>query len=237
MAEKFDVGRIVLIHGAAHGAWCWEEVVPLLRARGFEVTAPDLPGLGADTTPPKDVTMESYIQRIVEAVGDIGPPVLLVGHSMGGLPISEAAERIPSRISKLIYLTAVLPQSGEKLTDFTEVNEGESSAALALIDSRPGLQVGVFAEELGVHQSTASNMLEHLARQGLVEKRRNGEDQRAVSLLLTARAKTILKSAPQANPDAVQEALNKLPPSKLAALQERLSELIRTLPAGKTRLA
>jgi pimeloyl-ACP methyl ester carboxylesterase len=79
--------------------------------------------------------MESYIQRIVEAVGDIGPPVLLVGHSMGGLPISEAAERIPSRISKLIYLTAVLPQSGEKLTDFTEVNEGESSAALALIDS------------------------------------------------------------------------------------------------------
>lgn len=112
--------------------------------------------------------------------------------------------------------------------------EGVSGArlrALALIDSRPGLQVGAFALELGVHQSTASNMLEHLARQGLVEKRRDGEDHRTVSLFATARARTMLKGGTHA--DAMEQALNRLPPSTLAALQERLAELIRALPAGK----
>jgi len=107
--------------------------------------------------------------------------------------------------------------------------------ALALIDSRPGLQVGAFAQELGVHQSTASNMLEQFARQGLVEKRRAADDHRTVSLLVTARAKTLLKAAPPA--DEVQLALDRLPSATLAALQERLAELIRTLPTAKTRLA
>jgi DNA-binding MarR family transcriptional regulator len=107
--------------------------------------------------------------------------------------------------------------------------------ALALIDSRPGLQVGAFAQELGVHQSTASNMLEQFTRQGLVEKRRAAGDHRTVSLLVTARAKTILEAAPPA--DEVQLALDRLPPATLAVLQTRLAELIRTLPAGKTRLA
>lgn len=117
-------------------------------------------------------------------------------------------------------------------------NDGLSVArlrALALIDSRPGLQVGEFAQELGVHQSTASNMLEQFARQGLVEKRRATGDHRTVSLLATARARTLLKAAPPA--DEVQLALDRLPSATLAALQERLGELIRALPTGKPRLA
>jgi len=112
---------------------------------------------------------------------------------------------------------------------------GARLRALALIDSRPGLQVGAFAQELGVHQSTASNMLEHLARNGLVEKRREADDHRTVSLLVTARAKAMLMSATQGND--VEEALDRLPPATLAALEERLADLIRALPPGKVRLA
>jgi DNA-binding MarR family transcriptional regulator len=118
-------------------------------------------------------------------------------------------------------------------------SDGMSAArvrALALIDSRPGMQVGVFAQELGVHQSTASNLLEPLARQGLIEKRRAADDHRSVSLFVTARAKTILKAAPAGAADGVHLALDRLPPATLTALQERLADLIRALPT-KTRLA
>lgn len=109
---------------------------------------------------------------------------------------------------------------------------GARLRALALIDSRPGLQVGAFAKELGVHQSTASNTLEHLARRGLVEKRRDGDDHRAVSLFATPRAATVLRAAPALRTDVLRQALDRLPPPALSALHERLAELIRTLPAG-----
>ena len=45
------MATFLLIHGAWHGAWCWDRVVPLLRAAGHDVVAPDLPAHGADATP------------------------------------------------------------------------------------------------------------------------------------------------------------------------------------------
>ena len=45
------IGRIILVHGAAHGAWCWEMLAPLLTSYGYEVQTLDLPGLGEDVTP------------------------------------------------------------------------------------------------------------------------------------------------------------------------------------------
>ena len=46
------MSRFVLVHGAWHGAWCWEKVVPLLAARGHAARAIDLPGHGDDPAPP-----------------------------------------------------------------------------------------------------------------------------------------------------------------------------------------
>lgn len=114
-------------------------------------------------------------------------------------------------------------------------SDGVSEArlrALALIERRPGVQVSAFARDLGVHQSTASNLLEHLARQGLVEKRRSSEDQRGVSLFATARARTLLQGA--TGTDAVQQALSRLPASTLAELHQSLAQLIG-LVGGTTR--
>jgi pimeloyl-ACP methyl ester carboxylesterase len=67
------IGRIVLVHGASHGAWCWERLTPLLERLGYQVQAPDLPGLGADPTPPTAVTFEDYVDRVVEVL--CGSPV------------------------------------------------------------------------------------------------------------------------------------------------------------------
>ena len=105
----------VLVHGSWHGGWCWERLVPLLEAGGHRVDAIDLPGHGDDTTPISGMTLESYAERVAERVEAAGEPVILVGHSMGGMAITQAAERVPDRIAKLVYLSALLPGDGQSL--------------------------------------------------------------------------------------------------------------------------
>jgi len=84
----------LLIHGAWHGGWCWRKVVPLLEAKGHRVLAPDLPGHGNDATPTATVTLKSYTDRICEIASEQNEPAILAGHSMGGIAITQAAERV-----------------------------------------------------------------------------------------------------------------------------------------------
>jgi pimeloyl-ACP methyl ester carboxylesterase len=114
------LNRIVLVHGAWHGANCWQLVAPLLRAMDYKVSTPDLPGLGADKTPPKDVTLQSYIDRVAEAVTAAGEPVLLVGHSMGGSIVCGVAEAVSEHIGKLVILSALTPRDGETMGGMRE---------------------------------------------------------------------------------------------------------------------
>jgi pimeloyl-ACP methyl ester carboxylesterase len=103
----------VLVHGASHGGWCWERVVPLLEARGHRVHAPDLPGMGADRTPHEELTPESWTSFLVDLMRGIAEPVMLVGHSRGGMQISAAAEAAPELVRRLIYLAAFVPRDGQ----------------------------------------------------------------------------------------------------------------------------
>lgn len=105
----------VLIHGAWHGGWCWDKVVSLLEKEGHTVVAPDLPGHGNDKTPIPEVTLQAYADRACEVVNAQSEPVFLVGHSMGGVVITQAAENCSGNIRKLVYLAAFLLQNGESL--------------------------------------------------------------------------------------------------------------------------
>jgi pimeloyl-ACP methyl ester carboxylesterase len=109
------LNHIVLIHGASHGGFCWDHLAPLLRDMGYRVSAPDLPGLGNDQTPMKDVTLQSYVDRAVETVKAAGERVLLVGHSMGGAVVSGAAEAVPEHIGKLVSLAGLLLADGDTM--------------------------------------------------------------------------------------------------------------------------
>lgn len=111
------MASFLLVHGAWHGAWCWTRVLPLLEAQGHRVLAIDLPGHGDDPTPHAEVTLDGYAARVCDAVKELPGQVHLVGHSMGGLVISEAAERCPEGIAQLVYLAAFLPIDGESLGD------------------------------------------------------------------------------------------------------------------------
>lgn len=105
----------VLVHGAWHGAWCWHKVVPLLEAKGHTVHTPDLPALGIDRTPVANATLQSYADRVCEVLSACNEPVFLVGHSMGGIAITQAAEAMPDKVKTLAYLTAFLLPSGQSL--------------------------------------------------------------------------------------------------------------------------
>ena len=109
------MGVFVLVHGAWHGSWCWNKVVPLLEESGHRVEAPDLPGHGNDRTPLSEVNLEGYVQRVCGVLDALSEPAILVGHSMGGIVITQVAEYRPEKVKTLLYLTAILPRSGETL--------------------------------------------------------------------------------------------------------------------------
>lgn len=109
------MAEFILVHGAWHGAWCWREVLPQLRARGHRVSAIDLPGHGEDRSPPETVTLADYVARIVHAVDASIQPPILVGHSMG--VVSQAAEQIPDRIRAVVYVSGLLPPSGSSMME------------------------------------------------------------------------------------------------------------------------
>jgi pimeloyl-ACP methyl ester carboxylesterase len=98
----------VLVHGAWHGRWCWEKVVPLLKQAGHQVEILDLPEYGQDKTLLREITLATYTKRVCETLDAQAEPVILVGHSMAGIVITQVAEERPEKIKTLVYLTAFL---------------------------------------------------------------------------------------------------------------------------------
>ena len=109
------MATFVLISGAWHAGWCWERVVPLLSDAGHRVLAPDLLGTGLDRTPLAHVTLAQWADQIADVVRSEPEPVILIGHSRGGIVISEAAERVPERVRSLVYIAAGLVPNGDSL--------------------------------------------------------------------------------------------------------------------------
>ena len=105
----------VLIHGSWHGAWCWYKIAARLEAAGHSAIAIDLPSHGRDWTPAKEVTMQRYVDAICAVLDTQQEPVILVGHSRGGLAITQAAEARPDKIKSLVYLAAFLIPDGETI--------------------------------------------------------------------------------------------------------------------------
>jgi pimeloyl-ACP methyl ester carboxylesterase len=93
---------VVLVHGAWHGAWCWQPVVDRLRTAGIPVLAIDLPGHGDDPRPVTD--LHGHGDAVRTALDEVDGPVLLVGHSLGGAAITDAGTH-PS-VRHLVYVTA-----------------------------------------------------------------------------------------------------------------------------------
>lgn len=104
--------NILLIHGSGHDRSCWDLLVPHLEDRGFRVRALSLGACGDDERSPFSVSMHTWANDICTAAESVGAPTVLLGHSMGGYPISLAGEKRPELFNTLIYLSAIVPKSG-----------------------------------------------------------------------------------------------------------------------------
>ena len=123
------MATFILVHGAWHGGWCWERLTSLLTAAGHKVLAPDLPGMGADQRVLGDDPLGEWADFVADLASGAEAPVILVGHSRGGIVISEAAERVPDRIDRLIYLAAFLLLPGESLAEVAGRHAGVGPGA------------------------------------------------------------------------------------------------------------
>lgn len=132
------MASFVLIHGSWHGGWCFDEVKALLEAEGHHVIAPDLPGMGGTEEELAAVTLDGWGRFAVELCRTAPQrPVILAGHSRGGLVISTAAEKDPGVIDALVYICAMMLPDGMSRADF-KAQEEPNSAFDALVYFTPG---------------------------------------------------------------------------------------------------
>jgi pimeloyl-ACP methyl ester carboxylesterase len=132
----------VFVHGAWHGGWCWAEVVGLLAEQGYDGVTLDLPGhglgakfpiaytvvpqnterLGTEVSPLAAVTLNNYRDYVLMTINGLVRngcgPVILVGHSLGGVTLNAVAEAQPALIRRLIYLTAFVPVAKPTVLDY-----------------------------------------------------------------------------------------------------------------------
>lgn len=108
----------ILVHGAWHGSWAWDAIVLRLQAAGYDAIAVDLPGNGRDATRSQDVTLDVYAAHVAALIDAATGPVVLVGHSMGGMTVAQTCELRPERIALAIYLCAFVLPDGMSVIEF-----------------------------------------------------------------------------------------------------------------------
>ncbi len=114
------MSQYILVHGAWEESGMWDNVSPILRRSGHTVTAVDLPGHGANKNSVSQVTSKVYLDALLEVINKVDYPVILVGHSMNGVLISQVGEQIPEKIERLVYVTAFLLKNGGSVYEAME---------------------------------------------------------------------------------------------------------------------
>ena len=125
---KKEKTTVILVHSAWLGGWQWKETIAHLKNDQLKILAPDLPGHGHDKTPPNEITMEDYVDHLLDIIDEEDKPVVLVGHSFNGITISRVAELRPKKVKKLIYLSAFLVPNGNSF--FSAVQGVKDSKAV-----------------------------------------------------------------------------------------------------------
>jgi pimeloyl-ACP methyl ester carboxylesterase len=100
---------LVLVHGAWHGGWCWQRLTPHLERLGVFVRVVELPSVGAAAGSAVDLSRDAATVRSV--IDSVPAPLVLCGHSYGGMVISQAAAGARN-VARLLYLCAFMPAEG-----------------------------------------------------------------------------------------------------------------------------
>jgi pimeloyl-ACP methyl ester carboxylesterase len=126
------MATFILVHGAWHGSWCWKRVRKALQTQGHDVFTPTLTGLAERShLLSRQVNLDTHILDVENLMRweDL-QDVVLCGHSYGGCVIGGVADRMPERIRALVYLDALVLESGENVAQhfpeprFKQILEG-----------------------------------------------------------------------------------------------------------------
>ncbi len=142
---------LVLVHGAWHGGWCWQRVLPLLHAQGLAAHAATLTGVGERAhLLSGQIRLSTHIQDVLGLIDSLElPHVMLVGHSYGGIVITGVADALlaraaagpsTSRVTGLVYVDAVTPHPGES---WSSRHAPDTVAARVALAHEKGAGVGI----------------------------------------------------------------------------------------------
>ncbi|WP_399895780.1 alpha/beta fold hydrolase [Streptomyces sp. BBFR51] len=128
---------ILLVHGAWHGAWCWELLAPELTALGWQVETVDLPSASAD--PRNTAGMYDDARAVRRRLDAAEGPVTVLAHSYAGLPVTQAAAG--ADVNRLVYLAAFQLDVGDSLAGIAggEIPGGDTGTLPAHEDPRTHL--------------------------------------------------------------------------------------------------
>jgi len=119
----------VLLHGAGSDSWYWHLVAPLLRERGHDVVAPDLP------CDDDAAGIDDYARVVVDAIGD-RTDVILVAQSMAGFTVPLVCEAVT--VDLVVLVAAMTPKEGESPGEWWEnTGQGKAMRSQAERDGRP----------------------------------------------------------------------------------------------------
>lgn len=117
--QRKNYPTYVLVHGAWADESAWGFIKEQLAVNA-NVEIVNLPAHGLDNTPANKVTLDSYVKTVTDVINRQSGKVILVGHSMAGIVISQVAENMPEKIEKLVYVSAYLPKNGEDLLSLSK---------------------------------------------------------------------------------------------------------------------
>lgn len=133
---------LVLVHGAWQGSWVWARLLPELEALGIAATAVELPGNGAGPGAHAHASLDAYAQHVLAVIDSIGEPVVVVGHSGGGITASQVAQEAPAGVAALVFLAGMMLPDGVAWAQLVAgAREGMLAPAPASTDEAPGYAV------------------------------------------------------------------------------------------------
>lgn len=134
------MASFLMIHGSWHGGWCFDRLRGAIEAAGHAMIAPDLPGMGGDARSLAAATLDAWADFTIAQAHLLAGPVILCGHSRGGIVISQAAQRDPSAFASLIYIAAMLAPAGRSFRDVLgEAGDAPFSAGLSPVANGLGV--------------------------------------------------------------------------------------------------
>jgi len=134
------MATFLFVPGAWHRGWAFDPVRAGLEALGHAVVTPDLP-LEAG-----EATLERWVAFIGDLAGRQGEPVVLAGHSRGGIVISQVAETAPRTVRALVYISAFLVPGGSSINDLVGSTPRNEDFAAGLSPTPDGLCLALTPE-------------------------------------------------------------------------------------------